>query len=99
MTLDPVVRQRIDDVVKEFADKGRMCKSFEISFGVNEKGLGGHRNMRSTVQECVSEQAEANYARTLRDVEAPVRGRRSPLDQAAHASHQLGAGGVGSDHQ
>lgn len=94
--MDAVIQQKIDEVVKEFVEAGRIFTAFEVSLAVKEKGVRErHRNMRSYVHESIAEQAGQSYTRTLRDVGAPVQAwvyhrlRDSPyeyvpLDRSGH---------------
>jgi hypothetical protein len=103
MALDPVVRGKIDCVVKSFVDEGRMFTAFEVSLAVKEGGVRErHRNMRSSVHESIAELAGDNYTRTLRDVGAPVQAwvyhrlrdnpyLYEPLDRSGHDPAASGA--------
>ena len=73
MSLDSVIRGKIDRVVRAFVDEGKLFTAFEVSLAVKETGVRErHRNMRSTVHESIAEIAGDDYTRTLRDVGAPV---------------------------
>lgn len=98
MTNDLIIREKIDEVVKEFVEEGRMFTAFEVSLAVKEKGVRErHRNMRSYVHESIAEQGGQSYSRSLRDVGAPVQAwvyhrlrdnphEYEPLDRTGHVA-------------
>jgi hypothetical protein len=73
MALDPFAKEKIDEVVNEWVNAGRMFTAFEVSLAVKERGVRErHRNLRECVHEAIFRLGGANaYTRTLMDVGAP----------------------------
>jgi hypothetical protein len=105
--MDPQALPRIDEVVKQFVEQGRMFTAFEVSLAVKETGIRErHRNLRDRVHASIAEQAGDNYTRTLRDVGAPVQAwvyhrlrdnpyNYVPLDRSGHDSAPAAASAGG----
>src|SRR5262249_57417937 len=73
MTLGIATQSRIDDIVQDWVNEGRMFTAFEVSLAVKEQGVRErHRNMRDQVHEVIFRiGGPKGYSRTLMDVGAP----------------------------
>jgi hypothetical protein len=73
MPLDRTIQTKINDVVSNWVNEGRMFSAFEVSLAVKDQGVRErHRNMRDAVHEVIFRiGGPQGYSRTLMDVGAP----------------------------
>lgn len=98
MTLGMATQSRIDDIVTQWINEGKMFTAFEVSLAIKDEGIRErHRNMRDTIHQAILQAgvARGDYSRTLMDVGAPEQAwvyhpvganpyEYEPLDRTGH---------------